>query len=67
MLVLIAQVIEGQVNHEIVVTARVFLTSPFILNNSVETAAPFNVVSHSRSCEPRKVWTRDRWHQAPDA
>jgi len=22
------------------------LTSPFILNNSVETAAPFNVVSH---------------------
>jgi len=31
-----------------VVTARVFLTSPFILNNSVETAAPFNVVSHPR-------------------
>jgi len=25
---------------------RGFLTSPFILNNSVETAAPFNVVSH---------------------
>ena len=42
-----------------VVTARVFyvisgfLTSPFILNNSVETAAPFNVVSHPRCCEPR--------------
>ena len=38
-----------------VVTARVFyilrgfLTSTFILNNSVETAAPFNVVSHPRS------------------
>ena len=32
---------------------RVFLTSPFILNNSVETAAPFNVVSHPRCCEPR--------------
>ena len=35
-----------------VVTARVFyilwgfLTSPFILDNSVEMAAPFNVVSH---------------------
>ena len=29
------------------------LTSPFILNNSVETAAPFNVVGHSRCCEPR--------------
>ena len=35
-----------------VVTARVFfvirgsLTSPFIFNNSMETAAPFNVVSH---------------------
>ena len=28
-------------------------TSPFILNNSVETAAPFNVVSHPRYCEPR--------------
>ena len=42
-----------------VVTARVFyvlmgfLTSPFILNNSVETAAPFNVVSHPRCCEQR--------------
>ena len=42
-----------------VVTARVFyvlmgfLTSPFILNNSVETAAPFNVVSHPRCSEPR--------------
>jgi len=23
-----------------------FLTSPFILNNSVETASPFNVISH---------------------
>jgi len=34
------------------VTARVFyvlrgfLPSPFILNNSVETAAPFNMVGH---------------------
>ena len=42
-----------------VVTARVFyilwwsLTSPFILNNLVEMAAPFNVVSHPRYCEPR--------------
>ena len=42
-----------------VVTARVFyvlrgfLTFPFILNNSVETAAPFNVVIHPRSSEPR--------------
>jgi len=30
-----------------------FLMSPFILNNSVETAAPFNMVSHPRCCEPR--------------
>ena len=30
-----------------------FLTSPFMLNNSVETAAPFNVVNHPRWCEPR--------------
>jgi len=30
-----------------------FLTSPFIWNNSVETAAPFNAVSHPRCCEPR--------------
>ena len=29
------------------------LTSPFILNNSEETAAPFNVVSHPRCSEPR--------------
>ena len=42
-----------------VVTARVFyvlrgfLTSPFILNNSVDMAAPFNVVSHPRCSEPR--------------
>ena len=42
-----------------VLTARVFyvlrgfLTSPFILNNSVETAAPFNVASHPRCSEPR--------------
>ena len=41
------------------VTATVFyvtrgpLTSPLIFNNSVETAAPFNVVSHPRCCEPR--------------
>ena len=40
------------------VTARAFyvirgvLTSPFILNNSVETAAPFNVVTYPRCCEP---------------
>ena len=27
--------------------------SPFILNNSVETAAPFNVVIHPQCCEPR--------------
>ena len=46
-------------NNLRVVTARVFyvlrgsLTSPFILNNSVETAAPFNLVSHPRCCEPR--------------
>ena len=46
-----------------VITARVFyvirefLTSPFILNNSVETAAPFNVVSHPRCSEPRiNLW-----------
>jgi len=47
-----------------VVTTRVFyvlrgfLTSPVILNNSVETAAPFNVVSHPRllieNCFPFK-------------
>ena len=42
-----------------VVTARVFyvlggfLTSPFILNSSVETAAPFNMVNHPRCSEPR--------------
>ena len=42
-----------------VVTARVFyvlmgsLSSPFIFNNSVETATPFNVVSHPRCSEPR--------------
>ena len=29
------------------------LTSPFIINNPVETAAPFNVVSHLRCSEPR--------------
>ena len=40
-----------------VVTAKVFytfggsLTSPFIFNNSVKRAAPFNVVSHPRCCE----------------
>jgi len=45
-------------NTQRVVTARVFyvlrgfLTSPFILNNSVETTAPFNVVSHPRCSEP---------------
>ena len=42
-----------------VATARVFyvlrgsLYSPFIFNNSVETAALFNVVSHPQCCEPR--------------
>ena len=42
-----------------VVTARVFyvlrgfLMSPFILNNSVEMTAPFNVVSHPRCSESR--------------
>jgi len=36
-----------------VLRPQIFLTSPFILNNSVETAAPFNVVSHPRCCEPR--------------
>ena len=42
-----------------VVTARVFyvlrgfLTSPFIFNNTLETAVPFNLVSHPRCCEPR--------------
>ena len=46
-------------NTRRVITARVFyvprgfLTSPFILNNSVETAAPFNVASHPRCSEPR--------------
>ena len=45
-----------------VVTARVFyvlrgfLISPFILNNSAEMAAPFNVVSHPRCCEPSNPW-----------
>jgi len=29
------------------------LMSPFIYNNSVEMAAPFNVVSHPRCSEPR--------------
>jgi len=65
-----------------VVTARVFyvirgsLTSPFIFNNSVETAAPFYVVSHPWYSEPRKTisdkvstscWDRicDPWHQVP--
>ena len=65
-----------------VVTARVFyvlrVTSPFILNNSVETAAPFNVISHPRCSEPRNeslekvstsygVRTCERWHQVPGA
>jgi len=50
------------------------LTSPFILNNSVITAAPFNVVIHPRCCEPKHVSlerfrplavvrTCDRWHR----
>jgi len=46
-------------NILMVVTARVFyvltgsLTSLFIFNHSMDTAAPFNVVSHPRCCEPR--------------
>ena len=46
-------------NILMMVTARVFyvlrgsLTSPFILNYSVEMAPPFNMVSHPRCCEPR--------------
>ena len=52
---------------------RGFLTSPFILNNSVETAAPFNVNSHPRCCEPRKRKSFDLlrglnlWPLAPSA
>ena len=34
---------------------RVFLTSPFILNNSLEMATPFNVVSHPRCCVTREI------------
>ena len=49
-----------------------FLTSPFIFNNSVETAAPFNVVSHPKCCEPRNksletFRTCNCWPQVPDA
>ena len=50
---------DGAENTLRVVTARVFyvlrgvLTSSFIINNSVEMAAPFNVVSHPRCSEPR--------------
>ena len=65
------------------VTARVFyvlkgsLTSPFIVNNSVETIAPFNVVNYSAAMLwaekliPWKVstscWdqTCDPWQQVP--
>jgi len=36
-----------------VLRAMGVLTSPFILINSVETAAPFNVINHPRCCEPR--------------
>ena len=47
-----------------VVTARVLppqgvLTSPFIWNNLVETAAPFNVVSHPPFCELRN-WSLEK-------
>jgi len=38
---------------QIVLRLQGVLTSPFILNNSVETAAPFNVVIHLRCSEPR--------------
>ena len=41
------------VNARVFYVLRGFLTSPFILNNSVETAAPFNEVSHPRCSEPR--------------
>jgi len=63
-----------------VVTARVFyvlmgsLTSPFILNNSVETAAPFNVVSHDVVSREINLWKRfdllrgsNLWPLAPSA
>jgi len=60
-----------------VVTAIVFyvlwgvLTSPFILNNSVETAAPFNVVTHPRCSEPRNYFDLLRgsnlWPLVPSA
>ena len=36
------------------------LTSPFILINSLETAAPFNVVIHPRCCEPRN-WNLEKF------
>ena len=48
-----------------VVTASVYvlrgsLTSPFILNNSVETAGRFNVVNQPRCCEPRN-WSLEKF------
>ena len=55
---------------------RGVFTSPFIFNNSVETAAPFNVVSHPRWAEKvisgkvsSSCWVRtcDPWYQAPGA
>ena len=33
---------------------RGVFNAPLIFNNSVETAAPFNVVSQPRCCEPKK-------------
>ena len=35
---------------------RFFKRPPLFLNNSVETAAPFNVVSHPRCCVPRNLF-----------
>jgi len=36
-----------------VLRSQGFFNVPFIINNSMETTAPFNVVSHSRRSEPR--------------
>ena len=37
---------EGGHSHSVFTSSGGSLTSPFIFNNSVETTAPFNVVSH---------------------
>jgi len=45
---------DGKSGHcQSVLRPRFFFNFPFILNNSVETAAPFNVVIHPRCSEPR--------------